>query len=84
MRLQRDRCVETVVHTEDCRYLRTVRIADIRRVVEGEALRGRARGTLGRSMGDCDIGCRPGACGAAPLRQYRRKGGGTVAVGLLG
>ena len=35
MRLQRDRCVETVVHTEDCRYLRTVRIADIRRVVEG-------------------------------------------------
>ena len=51
MRLQRDRRVETVVHTEDCRYLRTVRIADIGRVVEGEALRGRARGTLGRSMG---------------------------------
>ena len=82
MRLQRDRCVETVVHTEDCRYLRTVRIADIRRFVEGEALRGRARG---RGMGgDCDIGRRPGACGAAPLRQYRRKGGGAVAVGLLG
>ena len=65
MRLQRDRCVETVVHTEDCRYLRTVRIADIRRVVEGRrSAEGRGEGV----WGDCDIGCRPGACGAAPLR----------------
>ena len=81
MRLQRDRCVETVVHTEDCRYLRTVRIADRRRVVEGEALRGRARG---RGLGRLRHRVPPRSVwgGTPPL--VPEEGGGAVAVGLLG
>ena len=79
MRLQRDRCVETVVHTEDCRYLRTVRIADRRRVVEGEALRGRARG---RGLGRLRHRVPPRSVWDGTLRHVG--GGGAVAVGLLG
>ena len=79
MRLQRDRCVETVVHTEDCRYLRTVRIADRRRVVEGEALRGRARGTL---LGRLRHRVPSRSVWGGTLRHVG--GGGAVAVGLLG
>ena len=79
MRLQRDRCVETVVHTEDCRYLRTVRIADRRRVVEGEALRGRAQG---RGLGRLRHRVPPQSVWGGTLRHVG--GGGAVAVGLLG